>query len=314
MTGRTNVTRQTQRGCEDARELLGRLRETTERWALWERTRNRLTSGVSGLDAILGGGWPCGRVAEIVGPASSGRTGIAVATAAAATFRGEVVAWIDAADAFMPPSGEAAGVDLERVLWVRPAGIGEAVRATELVLETGGFPVVVLDLAAHPSGDRGQGTGNRGPGPHPPQETKTSFSDPRPPSGGREEGRRPGSRCPVPGRRGGGAALRLRLARAVERAGAVVLVLVDRSWAGTMAGVTVVLGRSRGLWSASGRGAPGWLAGLEAHFRVERGSFGTVGRDADLRLSWSKSNADGGGDADRLPANTRFSSASTAAC
>jgi hypothetical protein len=308
MTGRANVARQAQQSSEG--ELLSRLRETAERWASWESTRSRLTSGMLGLDALLKGGWPCGRVAEVVGPASSGRTSIAAATAAAATRRGEVVAWLDITDAFTPPSGEAAGMDLERVLWVRPAGIEEAVRAAELVLETGGFPVIVLDLTPSHPGVRGQGSGVRVPSQPPSFPLRLSrvgdggtggWSDPRPPT-------------PNPGRRGGGAALRLRLARAAERAGAVVLVLTDRPWVGTMAGATVMLERGQALWSPRARRAPRWLVGLEVHLRVERGSFGTAGCGVDLRFSWSKPDADGGSDADRLPANTRLSAASTAAC
>jgi hypothetical protein len=288
MIGQENVARQAPRDANDGRELLDRLRQITERWALWERTRARLTSGMSVLDAVLGGGWPAGRIAEIVGSASSGRTGIAVATAASATRRGEVVAWIDLADAFAPLSGAAAGMNLGQVLWIRPSGIGEAVRAAELVLETSGFPVVVLDLAQTP--DPRAGVGGKGGWP--------AF----------------GAGRPVPGWRGGKNSLRLRIARAAERAGAVVLVLADRPWIGTMAGVTVMLERGRALWSAPGGRAPRWLVGLDAHLRVERGSADVIGRRVSLRLSWVSPDVNGGCDAGRLPENTRLSFPSTAAC
>ncbi len=130
-----------------APDLAG-LRQASQRWVQRERARARIATGVAALDAPLGGGWPQGKVGELVGPASSGRSAAAVATTAAATARGEVTAWIDPDGAFDPASAAAAGVDLERVLWVRPRGIGEAVRAAELVLGTGGFTVVVLDLGA----------------------------------------------------------------------------------------------------------------------------------------------------------------------
>jgi hypothetical protein len=75
---------------------------------------------------LLGGGFPRGGLSEIAGPPSSGRTSLALALLAAATARGEVAALVDAADAFDPPSAEAAGVALARLLWVRPPGLTEA--------------------------------------------------------------------------------------------------------------------------------------------------------------------------------------------
>lgn len=70
------------------------------------------------LDAGVGG-VPRGQVSEVVGPVSSGRTGLAWAALAAATARGERVALIDTFDRFDPALAHEAGVDLSRVLWVR---------------------------------------------------------------------------------------------------------------------------------------------------------------------------------------------------
>jgi hypothetical protein len=70
------------------------------------------------LDAAVGG-VPRGQVSEVVGPVSSGRTGLAWAALAAATARGERVALIDTFDRFDPALAADAGVDLSRVLWVR---------------------------------------------------------------------------------------------------------------------------------------------------------------------------------------------------
>jgi hypothetical protein len=53
---------------------------------------------------------------------------------------------VDQTDAFDPPSAERAGVDLKRVLWVRALMWREALRCTERLLKTDGFPLVVLDL------------------------------------------------------------------------------------------------------------------------------------------------------------------------
>jgi len=106
----------------------------------------RLPSDRVAFDSLLDGGWPRGRVSEIVGARSSGKTSILLACLAAATRRGEVVACIDVADALHPESLQRAGVDLGRLLWVRPPASAEALRCAELVLQAGGFGVVVLDF------------------------------------------------------------------------------------------------------------------------------------------------------------------------
>jgi hypothetical protein len=124
------------------------------------------STGLGWLDARLGGGWPCGETSEVTGPASSGRTSVLMATLAAATARGELVALVDATDTFDVVTAAAAGVALDRVLWVRgdpaagPPGAGPAAPATRgaglvdraikafgLVLEAGGFGVVAIDVA-----------------------------------------------------------------------------------------------------------------------------------------------------------------------
>jgi hypothetical protein len=76
------------------------------------------SSGISALDALTGG-LPRGCLTEICGPASSGRTTVLLAALAAATRRGEYCALIDASDALDPHSVEAAGVNLDSLLWVR---------------------------------------------------------------------------------------------------------------------------------------------------------------------------------------------------
>ncbi len=106
-----------------------------------------LPTGIPPLDRVLGGGFPTGRVSEVSGPASSGRTSLGLALLARATAAGEFVAWVDWADAFDPVSAEAAGVDLERVLWIRPTELDAALRSADQVLKAGGFALVGMDLA-----------------------------------------------------------------------------------------------------------------------------------------------------------------------
>jgi hypothetical protein len=100
------------------------------------------------LDDALGGGLPRGRLSEIVGPSSCGKTALLHRLLAAAGTRGEVVALVDLADAFSPPAAAAIGVDLARTLWVRPRSVPDALRCTELLLDAGGFGVVAIDLGA----------------------------------------------------------------------------------------------------------------------------------------------------------------------
>src|ERR1039457_3493468 len=108
-------------------------------------------TGVSEVDTATGG-LPRGCLTEIIGPASSGRTSLLVAILAEATAQGEVCALVDAEDSFDPASAEAAGVRLERLLWVRSAHNAEhALKAADLLIQGGGFGLVAMDLGDTPT-------------------------------------------------------------------------------------------------------------------------------------------------------------------
>ena len=77
-----------------------------------------LSTGIAEVDAITGG-IPHGCLTEICGTVSSGKTSVLVATIAAATRREETCVLIDASDSFDPASGQAAGVNFSKLLWVR---------------------------------------------------------------------------------------------------------------------------------------------------------------------------------------------------
>lgn len=76
-------------------------------------------TGVSEVDELLEGGLPVGAITEIVGPESSGRTGVALSFVNQLTHAGKVCAWVDVSDALCPESAAAAGIDLAHLLWVR---------------------------------------------------------------------------------------------------------------------------------------------------------------------------------------------------
>ncbi len=108
-------------------------------------------TGVAAVDA-LAGGLPQGCLSEICGPACSGRTSLMLAAMAQSTGSGNACALVDADDAFDPASAAAAGVRLERLLWVRCGGRAEqALKAADLLVEGGGFGLVVMDLADTPA-------------------------------------------------------------------------------------------------------------------------------------------------------------------
>jgi recA bacterial DNA recombination protein len=108
-------------------------------------------TGIPAFDEASGG-FPRGQISEIVGAVSSGRTALLTACLADATRRGELVALVDALDRFDPPSAAAAGVRLDRLLWIRgdegdrTRVVSRAVKALNLVLSAGGFGVVALDV------------------------------------------------------------------------------------------------------------------------------------------------------------------------
>jgi hypothetical protein len=115
-------------------------------------------SGLPKLDRVCRGGLPRGRISEVVITAGGGAA-VLYALLAAAAHRGEVTALVDPADGFVAASAAHAGVDLERLLWVRPRGWKAALRAAEVILETGGFGLLVVDLWARPPPAADRATG-----------------------------------------------------------------------------------------------------------------------------------------------------------
>src|SRR5580698_8432133 len=116
-----------------------------------------VSSGIAAMGGLTGG-LPRGCLTEICGPASSGRTTLLLAALAAATRRGECCVLVDASDALDPQSAAAAGIELDRLLWVRCGEnstraehrLEQLLRATDLLLESGGFGLIVLDLGDLP--------------------------------------------------------------------------------------------------------------------------------------------------------------------
>lgn len=89
----------------------------------------RVATDLVALDRVLGGGLPRGQLSEMAGPRSSGRTTLLMQVLAAATHRGETAALVDTFDRLDVASAVAAGVDLDRLLWIRGDAIAGSVGA-----------------------------------------------------------------------------------------------------------------------------------------------------------------------------------------
>src|SRR5580698_1129427 len=135
-----------------------------------------VSSGVCETDALTGG-LPRGCLTEVCGPISSGRTSLLLAVLAAATQRQEACALVDVSDAFDPLSAAMAAVNFESLLWVRcktnpsqrhgdtekthqkhkninrlrmETPVEQGLRVTDLLLQSGGFGLVIIDLGDVP--------------------------------------------------------------------------------------------------------------------------------------------------------------------
>ena len=108
-----------------------------------------IPTGSLALDAALGlGGLPRGRIVEIYGPESSGKTTLALHVLAEAQKRGGEVAFVDAEHALDPVYAEAIGVDIDSMLVSQPDTGEQALDITESLVRSGALDVIVVDSVA----------------------------------------------------------------------------------------------------------------------------------------------------------------------
>jgi recombination protein RecA len=106
-------------------------------------------TGSLGLDIALGiGGLPKGRIVEIYGPESSGKTTLALHTVAEAQKRGGVCAFIDAEHALDPVYARKLGVNLDDLLISQPDAGEQALEITDTLVRSGAIDVLVIDSVA----------------------------------------------------------------------------------------------------------------------------------------------------------------------
>jgi recombination protein RecA len=108
-----------------------------------------ISTGSIGLDAALGiGGFPKGRVVEIYGPESSGKTTLAIHAIAEAQKKGGIAAFIDAEHAFDVTYARKLGVDVENLLVSQPDNGEQALEITENLIRSGAIDIIVIDSVA----------------------------------------------------------------------------------------------------------------------------------------------------------------------
>lgn len=158
---------------EDLRERIRRLEGKPA------RASGGVESGWPSLDALVPSGFPRGAIAELSGAAGSGKTALAIAVTARAMGERGLAAWIDGRAELYAPAVQAGGVELDRLLIVRPGSIAiapsgvpptrglhasaqQALWAAEAILGSGAFAAVVIDVPIA-AGSRGT-TANWGVG------------------------------------------------------------------------------------------------------------------------------------------------------
>ncbi len=192
-----------------------------------------LATGLPELDRLLRGGLPRGKLVEVTGGISSGKTSLIGSILRQAAAAGECTAYVDAFDTLDPESLCKAGVEPGALLWVRcraagsgpEAAVDRALKAADILAQAGGFAVVVMDL--EPVAYR-----------HAP----------------------PSLRIPTH--------LWFRLQRAVKGSSTVLLVLSREKLSGTAAAVVLALERQRVYW-----GPPGAAYRFEDHTPVVPGGW-----------------------------------------
>ncbi|MCP1388646.1 recombinase RecA [Corynebacterium sp. TA-R-1] len=108
-----------------------------------------ISSGNTAIDVALGiGGWPRGRVVEIYGPESSGKTTVALHAIAQAQRAGGIAAFIDAEHALDPEYAKKLGVDTDNLLVSQPDTGEQALEIADMLVRSGAIDMIVIDSVA----------------------------------------------------------------------------------------------------------------------------------------------------------------------
>jgi recombination protein RecA len=127
-----------------------------------------IPTGFASLDHALGGGLPRGRIVELFGPSSSGKTTLALQVIARLQKSGSTAAWLDAEHSFDPAYAQALGVTIEGLPLAQPDSSEQAMEIARQLAQSGAVELLVIDSAAAlvPKLELETGLGTSGPGLH----------------------------------------------------------------------------------------------------------------------------------------------------
>jgi recombination protein RecA len=138
------------------KNTVGQIEKTFGKGAIMKLAGDEFTRGVPGiptgalsLDLALGGrGFPRGRIIEVFGPESSGKTTLALHAIASAQQEGGIAAFIDAEHALDPSWAKRIGVNLEDLLVSQPSYGEEALQIAEMLIKSNAVDIIVIDSVA----------------------------------------------------------------------------------------------------------------------------------------------------------------------
>lgn len=108
-----------------------------------------ISTGSVALDVALGiGGLPRGRVVEIFGPESSGKTTVALHAVASAQKNGGIAAFVDAEHALDPEYAKVLGVDTDALIVSQPDTGEQAIEIADMIVRSGALDIIVIDSVA----------------------------------------------------------------------------------------------------------------------------------------------------------------------
>ena len=114
-----------------------------------DETYEAISTGSISLDTALGiGGFPKGRIIEIYGPESSGKTTLAIHAIAESQKKGGIAAFIDAEHAFDPVYARKLGVDIDNLLVSQPDNGEQALEIADNLIRSGAIDIIVIDTVA----------------------------------------------------------------------------------------------------------------------------------------------------------------------
>lgn len=108
----------------------------------------RISSGSIGLDIALNGGYPKGRIIEIYGPESSGKTTLTLHAIAEEQKNGGVAVFIDYEHAFDPEYAVKLGINIEELIFIQPETAEEGLEIADKLIRTGEVTICVIDSVA----------------------------------------------------------------------------------------------------------------------------------------------------------------------